>query len=240
MTITRIEIKPLAINMNGPLALGTGFRRGLIHRTIERDDDSSIYIPASSLKGRVRSACEQIAHHFGLQICQSPYTGDMCSAHRKACLVCRVFGTPGRADTLHWHNAKLQDDYRRAFAANPAAQAYSRTQVKISRSMGTAASDHLFTGEYAIEDLCFESKLVGYLEVTPIEGDSSIGGYELLLLLAGLRLVNAIGGSASRGAARCNISLPNKIIVGEKSICWKDIIKNIDNLNKYEGGDQKW
>ena len=37
--------------------------------------------------------------------------------------------------------------------------------------------------------------------------------YELILLLGGLRLVDTLGGSTSRGAGRCEIKLPPDIVV---------------------------
>ncbi len=232
-----IEIKPLVIEMKGPLALNTGFRRGLIHRTVERDTEGLVYIPASSLKGRVRRACEQVARKFRLPVCDAPRPTGMCSAHTpKPCLVCRVFGTPGRGSELRWQDARLVKEYRDLFAGDEArrqAQVYERTQVQLSRRLGTAAPDRLFTSEFALENLRFESAITGWLDVTPIAGEDATGGYELLLLLAGLRLVNTLGSGSSRGAGHCAIHLPEQVTIGATEVLVTDVLANLDRLGAF-------
>lgn len=237
MTQKFVKIEPLLIEMGGPLALNTGFRRGLIHRTVERDADGFAYIPASSLKGRVRQACEQVARQVGLRVCLAPRPTGMCSAHKQACLVCRVFGTPGQGSELHWQDARLSTDYRSVFggdAVSREAQFYARTQVQLSRALGTAASDRLFSSEFTLENLRFESAITGWLDVTPIAGEEATGGYELLLLLAGLRLVNTVGSGSSRGAGHCVIHLPEQVIIGERCIGIVDVLENFDLLGEFE------
>lgn len=237
MTRMYVHIEPLVIEMDGPLALNTGFRRGLIHRTVERDAEGFAYIPASSLKGRVRRACEQVARRAGLTVCRAPRPDGMCSAHGQACLVCRVFGTPGQGSELHWRDARLSREYQQMFGRDAVAresQFYARTQVQLSRTLGTAAPDRLFTSELAIEDLRFESAIAGWLTLTPIAGDDSTGGYELLLLLAGLRMVNTLGSGSSRGAGHCTFRLPEQITVGERSIKVADVLENFDLLGEFD------
>jgi len=238
MTRLYVQINPLLIEIDGPLAVTTGFRRGLIHRTVERDAAGLAYIPASSLKGRVRRACEQVGRQVGLRVCRAPRPNGMCSAHtQQPCLVCRVFGTPGRGSGLHWQDARLAQDYRNIFVgdeANRQAQFYTRTQVQLSRSLGIAAPDHLFTSEFAIENLRFESAITGWLDVTPIAGEEATGGYELLLLLAGLQLVNTLGSGSSRGAGHSTIHLPRQVTVGKHAISVEDIFENYDLLNEFD------
>ncbi len=222
-----IEIKPLIIETKGPLAVGTGFRKGLLQRLV--------YIPASALKGRVRHACELLAQQFELSVnCRAPYPEKMCSAHKQACLVCRVFGAPGRVSNLYWQDALLsehfKDVFKDVFADSINAQTYARTQVKLSRSLGIAVPNHLFTDELTIENLHFESGIRGYLEFTPIAGESSKGGYELLLLLAGLMLVETLGSGASRGIGWCRIILPEDINVNGQQITLKEVMDNLELL----------
>ncbi|HDQ73755.1 MAG TPA: hypothetical protein ENN19_16900 [Chloroflexi bacterium] len=234
MARVKIEIRPLTIQMDGPLVLGTGFRRGLIHRTVERDADGFACIPASSLKGRVRRACEQLAKDVGLRVCHAPRPSGMCSAHKQACLVCRVFGAPGRGSNLRWQDARLPEVYRSAFKAIREAQFYARTQVQLSRALGTSAPERLFTSEFTVEDLHFASSITGWLEITPIAGDELTGGYEILLLIAGLRLINTIGGAASRGAGWISLTLPEKVRIGDMEVHWKKILENVELLRWYQ------
>ena len=230
-----IEIKPI-IKIKGTLALGTGFRRGLIHRTVARDSDGFAYIPASSFKGRVRRACEQLARRFDIRVCQPPRPERMCSDGTGACLVCRVFGRPGRAIGLHWRDARLSKAYREAFEQdkcahekNKHAQFYARSQVQLSRALGVAAPGKLFTSESTIEDLEFEAAVTGRLQYTPID-DEVPGGFEILLLLAGLKLVNTVGGGASRGAGWMQCRLPEQIEIGTTKVSWKKVLKHLEYL----------
>lgn len=237
MTRTFVKIEPLVVEVDGPLALNTGFRRGLVHCTVERDAEGFAYIPASSLKGRVRRACEQVARQAGLRVCRAPRPGRMCSAHKQACLVCRVFGAPGQGSGLRWRDARLSAEYREVFGADAVtreAQFYARTQVQLSRALGTAAPAHLFTSEFTIEDLCFESAITGWLDITPIAGDNTTGGYELLLLLAGLRLVNTLGSGSSRGSGYCVIHLPEQVALGERTVKVADVMENLDLLGEFD------
>ena len=237
MTRMYVQIKPLLIELRGPLALYTGFRLGLIHRTVERDAKGLVYIPASSLKGRVRRACEQVARKFGLRVCHAPRPAGMCSAHTsRPCLVCRVFGAPGRGSELHWEDARLVKEYQDIFGGDKVrshAQFYVRTQVQLSRRLGTAAPDRLFTGEFAIENLRFESAVTGWLDVTPIAGEDAIGGYELLLLVAGIQLVNTLGSGSSRGAGHCTL-FPKQITIGTREVQVADILANLDLLGAFD------
>lgn len=229
-----IEIAPLCIQVDGPLALSTGFQRGLIQRTVEKDSDGLVYIPGSSLKGRVRGACEQLAQRVGLRICRAPRPAEMCSAHKKTCLVCRIFGSPGLPSSLYWRDARMSDAYRKIFEDHLLAQTYARTQVQLSRVLGIAASDHLFTSEFAVEDLQFTSSITGWLEVTPIAGEASTGGYELLLLLAGLRMVNTIGGNVSRGAGWIKITVPDTVSIDNQNVSWREMLEYVDLLGEFD------
>lgn len=234
MTKMHVEIQPISVQVDGSLALSTGFRRGLIHRTVERDAEGFAYIPASSLKGRARRACEQLTSQVGLRVCNAPRLNRMCSVHEQACLVCRVFGTPGRGSSLRWRDARLTEAYQEVFKTNRDAQFYARTQVQISRALGTAAPERLFTSEFTIEDLRFEFGITGWLEVTPIANDDSTGGYELLLLLTGLKLINTLGGGASRGAGQVTLVLPDEVKVNGTAVPWRDVLENLDLLNSFD------
>jgi CRISPR/Cas system CSM-associated protein Csm3 (group 7 of RAMP superfamily) len=131
----------------------------------------------------------------------------------------------------------MSDDYRTIFEDHKdhlLAQTYARTQVQLSRVLGIAASDHLFTSEFAVEDLQFTSAITGWLEVTPIAGEASTGSYELLLLLAGLRMVNTIGGNVSRGAGWVSIKLPDTVKTGNQNTSWQEMLEYVDLLGEFD------
>lgn len=218
-----LDVK-LEIAVQGPLHIGTGYDRGLVHRTVVRDGYGHVYIPGSSLKGKVRNACEDLARCSGLGVCGLPRVAEAISDanhHPERCLVCRVFGCPGGNDSrgraLYWQDARLAEKWRsltsvqgRRRAWNPD-QTLLRTQVQLSRARGMAAEGRLFTSESTLGGMEFEGRVAGWLKAMPCSG--ATGYHELNLLLAGLRLVDMLGGGRSRGPGRCRISLPGEIEV---------------------------
>jgi CRISPR/Cas system CSM-associated protein Csm3 (group 7 of RAMP superfamily) len=213
---------PLTITVEGPLHIGTGYDRGLIQRTVARDANGNVYIPGSSLKGKVRNACENLARLAGLKVCDAPRPETMCGGRGAArCLVCRVFGTPGGnapdGRELFWHDAHPTGKWRGLTATRdrpkawPVGQTMARTQVQLSRARGMAAEDRLYTSEFATRGLEFTGRVSGWLKATPCS--AGVGYYEVNLLLAGLRLVETLGGGRSRGAGRCEIKLPDEVTI---------------------------
>ncbi len=236
MAQVKIEIPSIQVQVSGPIAVGTGFRHGLVQRTVARDAAGLIYIPGSTLKGRTRRACEQLAQQYDLRVCGAPRLEIMCGTHRPACLVCRTFGTPGQSQPaqgshLRWCDAHLVKPLRDALGKTD--QSYTRTQVQMSRALGTAATGHLYTSEVAVEELSFEFSITGWLEATPIAGDISGGGYELMLLLAGLRLVNTLGGGNSRGIGHCAIAIGDVNVDGQK-LKLAQVLDCYDLLQEFE------
>ena len=68
------------------------------------------------------------------------------------------------------------------------------TQVRIDRPSHTAASNVLYTSEFGIKDLTFIGSIAGWLECTQIDAQPNSPTYSLLLLMAGLWLLERIGG----------------------------------------------
>ncbi|MCI0401676.1 MAG: RAMP superfamily CRISPR-associated protein [Gammaproteobacteria bacterium] len=213
---------PLSVVLEGALQIGTGYDWGLIDRTVVRDCQGNVYIPASSLKGKARNACEDLGRRCGLSgICGLPHVGAPPSDHEPDnCLVCRVFGAPGGNDagarSLYWDDAPLDTDWLKQVwiheqqEARPAWQTTTRTQVRLSRSRGTAADGLLYTSESSLNGFQFRGRISGWLKSMPCTLGS--GYYEVIFLLAGLRLIHTLGGGRSRGAGRCRV-LPEEIIV---------------------------
>src|SRR5262249_22018008 len=155
------------ITVEGSLHVGTGYSRGLIQRTVAHDAQGNVYIPGSSLKGKTRNACEELARCCNLTVCGLPRVGDAPSTanHQpEQCLVCRVFGTPGGNATdgrgLFWHNAYLTEEWRRetTITGRPMGQTTIRTQVQLSRARGIAAEDRLYTSEFAMRGTAFTGR----------------------------------------------------------------------------------
>ena len=218
MPLATVELSELTVRLRGPLSIGTGFARGLVNRTVVRGADGLVYVPGSVLKGKVRSACEAMARRLRLAECHAPHPQRML-ADRETCLICRIFGAPGQGSDLHWQSACLTKEWQDALKLRGRVvpgQTLSRTQVQLSRKRGLAAEAHLFTSEFAAEGLTFEAipGFSGRLHLTSMsvaEGEPVY--YELVLLLAGLKMVGALGGGTSRGAGACVLVLPDTVTV---------------------------
>jgi CRISPR/Cas system CSM-associated protein Csm3 (group 7 of RAMP superfamily) len=240
MPIATIELTDVTVHIIRPMHIGTGFARGLVNRTVVRSRDGLVYIPGSTLKGKVRDACEALARLYQVSDCQAPHPQRMAS-HREHCMVCRVFGAPARPSTLRWHSARLTKDWINALRPDPGSRAVfgqttTRTQVQLSRARGMAAEARLFTSEFAAEGSTFDAQpaLTGRMQLTPMTVASEPDVYyELVLLLAGLKIVETLGGDQSRGAGRCEIKLPETIRVDRRDISIKRQQAHVEGLSLY-------
>ncbi len=233
---TKIDLQ-FPIELAGPLAIWSGFRRGQIQRTVLRSSQGQPFIPASTLKGRVRDAAERLAKTLGHEICEAPDPDLMCG-NGASCLVCRTFGSPGISALsghtgLIWRDAKLIDEKDNPVEIKKEeadAYCYARTQVQLSRLRGTAQEQHLFTSETTIENLRFRGRIRGWLPaVTPTAGKFP---EEMVLLCSALRLLTFVGGSKSRGAGLCKISLPANLELNDKPTPINEILDEISYLQR--------
>ena len=214
--------------------IGTGMAQGLIDRTTQRDPRGNVFIPASTIKGRLRNACEQVVRLYGspdnqLRTCEPPNPQNMCRG-ADCCIVCRIFGSAYYGERLYFENALLPPGFEAIYA--PGDQARSRTRVKLNRRRGIAEHGHLFTTEYAESNLVFRSEVIGKMPLTPLEGEPK-KAYELILLAAGLRLVKDLGGNKSAGFGSCDMTFRSKIKVDETTVSAAELFEVIDFLQFY-------
>jgi CRISPR/Cas system CSM-associated protein Csm3 (group 7 of RAMP superfamily) len=251
VTMFRIQFET-RITLMTAWHIGTGMAQGLVDRTTQRDPRGSVFIPASTIKGRLRNACEQVARLYRspdnqLAVCEPPNPQNMCRGTR-CCIVCLIFGSAYQGERLYFENASLLPELAKIYApddqaqpddeaqprprAQPLAQTQPRTQVKLNRQRGIAEHGHLFTTEYAESSLVFRSEVNGKMPLTPLEGDPT-RAYELILLAAGLRLVKDLGGNKSAGFGACDMIFANEIKVGEASVSATNLFDVLDLLQFY-------
>lgn len=243
MPLATIELSELDVHVIGPMHIGTGFARGLVNRTVMRGRDGFVYIPGSTLKGKARDACEALARLNDLGDCGAPHPQRMAKHRNDKCLVCRIFGAPAQPSTLRWHSAQLAPNWRAALQYNMNKESRSvfgqtttRTQVQISRTRGLSAEAKLYTSEFAAPGLTFEATpaLTGCLKLTTMNGiDEPEVYYELVLLLAGLKLIGALGGGQSRGAGKCEITLPQYIRINGREVSVDKQLVYVENLRLF-------
>jgi CRISPR/Cas system CSM-associated protein Csm3 (group 7 of RAMP superfamily) len=227
MTTQAVGFK-LEITMNAAWQVGTGLSRGLLDRTTYRNAYGEVYIPASTIKGRLRNACENIARLYykkddnQLKPCQPPSPQSMCRGS-KICIICRLFGSAYVGERLFFEDAALSSELREIY--EPADVAQVRTRIKLDRRYGVAEKGHLFSTEYAESALSFHANISGNLELTPVDGDTN-HPYELILLAAGVRMVKELGGDKSAGFGACNMAISGNFNVGETQVEPAELIKN--------------
>ncbi|MGC9396911.1 MAG: RAMP superfamily CRISPR-associated protein [Anaerolineae bacterium] len=222
---------------------GTGLRGGLVHRLVARDADGFLYVPGSTLKGVLRERCEQLAQLFNLQT-TSPHTEDWREANRRdPDIMTRIFGSRFTPGQLYFDDAQMSESSRALFEVDKnrehlkskfkAWQVERRTQVSLSRTTRTAQSGLLFTSEYGVRDLQFEGSVLGLLAGFPLDsGEGGVGTYSLLLLLAGLKSLDRLGGSKSSGAGKVECQLTDCCVDGQ-SISTDGLIKRLEEIEYY-------
>ena len=184
----RVEIS-LSVTFASPPSVGAGGVSGTVaDKVVTRDARGRFIIPASQVKGKLRHACEQLLRSQNVKLCRPPLPDEMCphaDGVNSPCLLCAVFGSPAERSRLRFHDLTAE-------AANLPGETL-RAMVSLNRRRRTAEAGRLFLVETApnLAGLRFES-------------DEAITGHlsdkaHAHLLLAGLRLLFAWGGGASRG-----------------------------------------
>ena len=180
----------VTITMRSPLHISSGFQQGtLAQRGLLKDHTGWPYIPASALKGRWRHAVEQVAGTLpGERVCVTHH--DMC--RQEPCAVCQIFGSPWQRGRVRFVRLALSGPeeivkLRRQKAWPKTSQ---RTGVAINRRRRVAQDDFLYQTELFMPGLplAFSGQMQG--EISQAQAG---------LLLAGLRLMPALGKGKSGG-----------------------------------------
>lgn len=192
--------------------LGPGRVVALVDRPIELDAQGYPFIPASSIRGRLRVHLERLLRQVGYPVCTPPVPDRMCphAGYNDYCLVCRIFGSV-------WRPAAVVSTDLRLVAPRPAPTLLrsERTAVGISRRLGTAQAERLFTLESADAradgvPLRFEGNMIGRLEAD-----------EAGWLLAAVSLVTHLGGSKARGLGEVSMSV--KEVACQRNGAWHSV-----------------
>jgi len=227
----RIQIKiTYTLEFLSAFHLGTGLPNGLIDRAIARNKEGYLYVPGSTIKGVVRHRCEQIAHLYGLEA-NEPHTEE--SQRREANtqdpdIITRIFGSRFLPAALYFDDAALFDDDNKLFDSPnekgkyKARQIEERTQVSLSRRTRTAKSGHLYTSEYGIKSLRFEGQVYGFLNGKSIMGEPPT--YSLVILLAGLKSIDRLGGNKSAGAGSVTCQVADAFEYGGKIMSVQSVL----------------
>ena len=194
---------------------------------------------------------------------KSPHDADAALlglGHGNPTMVTRIFGSQNRHGRLFFDDAHQdKEDLLQYESQDRAVQAEEdkqkrlekgrykglqvdvSTQVRMNRPTRTAVAGALYTSEYGTHDLAFQGVIQGWLECSAIDAgnNTALQGvsptYSLLLLLAGLRMLDAIGGNKSSGKGRCTCNIKELTVHGvniERS-AWEAWFEQLDALAKY-------
>ena len=249
------------LSFSAPFHFGTGVSAGLLDRTVIRDSNDYLYVPASTFKGVVRERCEQLYRFYvpnADKTIASPHDryAALADFGRLPTLITRIFGSQLYPGTLHFDNAVQSDNDLNNYNARDdktgggirkytGIQTSVSTQVRIDRPTRTAVEKALYTSEFGVRELTFQGAIKGQLDCTPIDSLLSMEQsevthtgkpvYSLLLLLAGLLLVERLGGNKSTGKGQClctitHVSLDKQSVSAEQ---WQSWLQHLDVLSAY-------
>ncbi|MBU0496246.1 MAG: hypothetical protein KKA73_07095 [Chloroflexi bacterium] len=222
---------------------GTGLREGLIHRPVARDADGFLYVPGSTLKGALRDRCEQVARLFDLQV-TGPHTedSDLGEANPNVSIIVRIFGSRFWPGQLYFDDAYLIEPDRAGFEPPGAKrgqkldfrawQTEKRTQVGLSRLTRTAQRGLLYHSEYGIQGLHFAGQITGLLSGFAADEGQPVT-YSLLLLLAGLKSLDRIGGNKSAGAGQITCEIA-ELLVNEQPLEPDNLLNQLEEIEYYQ------
>lgn len=235
-----------------PFHFGTGLREGLIDRSVRRNAQGFLYVPGSTLKGVVREHCEQLALFI------KPKNQRIASPHDKnnalkdlydpqeTTIITHIFGSYRYPGLLSFDDACQPKKDQQLYDSQKKEDKKGRykdlqtdiyTQVRLDRLTRTAIPGALYTSEFGLRNLSFVGSISGWLHHTPIEGLESVS-HALLLLLAGLLMVDRLGGNKSTGKGACRLEITNiKIndITHSEKAEWEHWLDYLEKLKVSQG-----
>jgi len=199
----------LSVTFRAPFIVGSGFgSAGLIDSTTVKNNDNIVYIPATSLKGKIKSEFKKSLETLGIPVCNSIITRrtEICknSDIKDACAICRIFGSEFYEGSITFEDAMMEPEVREVIKkieenkVIPSFQSNIRTGIKINRYLKTAEEGALFTSEGVIPAITFKSMVYGSCYIT---------NDEYSYLLGTIGMITHIGGNKAGGMGRCTIEI---------------------------------
>ncbi len=248
--VDRIRIN-YTLTFQTPFHFGTGIRQSLIDRTVVRDADDYLYVPGSTFKGVVREHCEQLACLY--EELDSDVRDRLISPHNeklalrdlgyRTTMISRIFGSHNHPGSLFFDDARQSSDDKKQYDSRERGgrgrykglQTDLYTQVRLNRPTRTSVPGALYTSEFGLNDLSFNGSISGWLKCTPIETLENGPTYSLLLLLAGLLMLDRLGGNKSTGKGQCTCNITDLKMGGSdyKGEQWQHWLDHLDALSYY-------
>lgn len=218
----------LLLDSDWHVGSGAG-RQGDVDRLVQRDPDGFPFVPAKTLIGVWRDACERVALGLdnGVPGAWSGYVellfGDQpgLAGHPRTEL-------PPRPALLQVRPARLPEVLRQALRARPLvaeALTFVKPRVKIDGQTGQAEDEHL----------CFDELVRGGTPLQaaarldlPAEWSAEQQAAAWALLLCGARFAERLGGKRRRGAGRCSLQVDG---IGDAAArAWIDWVEQVGEV----------
>jgi len=174
----RVELK-YTLTFTMPFHFGTGLRSGLLDRTIVRNQDGYVYVPASTIKGVWREKCEQLERLYytgKLELVDTPHNAKkaLLGLGNTITMTTRIFGSQQYPGRLFFEDAHLTKEEKEEFDDKDAGelgkgrrkylQTTNYTQVRLERPSRTSVKGALYTSEFGVRNFFFEGSVNGWLE----------------------------------------------------------------------------
>lgn len=190
--------------------LAFGIDKGIyLHQGDSKNETPAI--PATSLKGIIRSQVEAIFRANGINVCP-PRPDEMCKNKDNACIVCKFFGAPRIKSPLIFQDAVLKNS-----------TIDSRVGVGIERRRKTAKEDHLFSYEIGHGNE-LSTEINGHLPENRARKVCA-------LLFLGAKTSFAVGGGKSRGLGWIDLK-EFRAFVDDKELTIKEIENELREILK--------
>jgi len=216
-----VEICSITAIIDTALCVGAGGSSGsLADKPIVRNAEGNLLIPGSQIKGRLRHECEKIARGLNWAVCESPNPETMCpkkslltenfwideykfrdkisGENTFHCLICQIFGNPSLPSRIIFNDLICKEDPENL-------PEILRPGVTINRRRGVAEENKLYFLETSPVNA--QLKFTGEILIQPNINPNYVD-YAKVLIWAGLRQINALGGSKSVGLGWLRWELP--------------------------------
>lgn len=239
-----------------PFHCGTGLRAGLLDRTIVRDHNGKLYVPGSTIKGNVREQCELLARLYEeldeeRKMIASPHDEKIAllALGRPRTMITRIFGSHNTPGLLNFNDARQEEsperrERKQSLSPQEREEELQRdklsdiqtevyTQARLDRLTRTAVEGALYTSEFGGKGNLFKGSITGWLECLEVEEGGAT--YSLLLLLAGLHMVERLGANKSVGRGRCTCTVTGLRVNGQvyEQAQWQGWLDKLEMLSYY-------
>ncbi len=207
MTTANELVFTIRLVMESDWHAGTGAgRSGRADRVVSRDREGLPYVPAKTVTGIWRDACEQLSWGLDDGVARGPWSAwvEYLFGSQPA-LAKGPVAHPPRPAAVSVRPARLAEPLRRALARREArwlrdAVTFVKPGVSIDETSGQARESFLRFEEMARASAVLEAD--GALQVP---GDGATRQVAMAVLVAGAALVERLGGKRRRGAGRCSM-----------------------------------